>query len=80
MLCAYRYLHDLLERLIEALGTKRQLMHLMAHQDNEVRFSALNSVQKYLANLWYTSWVHYALLIMIGQTNPLYYIIHGSIK
>jgi len=37
---------------IEALGTKQQLMHLMAHQNSDVRFNALNSVQKYIANLW----------------------------
>lgn len=41
-------------RLIEALGTKQQLMHLMAHQNPDVRFSALSTVQKYMANLWYT--------------------------
>lgn len=29
-------------------------MHLMAHQNSDVRFNALNSVQKYIANLWST--------------------------
>jgi V-type H+-transporting ATPase subunit H len=40
-------------RYFEDLGTKQQLMHLMAHQNSDVRFNALNSVQKYMSNLWY---------------------------
>ena len=40
-------------RYIDSMGTKQQLMHLMAHQNPDVRFSALNSVQKYMSNLWY---------------------------
>lgn len=39
-------------RFLEDLGTKQQLMHLMAHQNSDVRFNALSSVQKYMSNLW----------------------------
>jgi hypothetical protein len=39
-------------RIIEKLGIKQSIMRLIAHEDSEVRYYALNTVQKYMSNLW----------------------------
>ena len=39
-------------RNIEKLGIKQSIMRLISNEDSEVRYFALNTVQKYMSNLW----------------------------
>jgi hypothetical protein len=41
-------------RNIEKLGLKETIMKLISHEDSEVRFYALSTVQKYMSNFWST--------------------------
>lgn len=39
-------------KYVQELGAKQSIMHLMAHENSDVRFQALTAVQKYMTNAW----------------------------
>ena len=44
--------HPIGKKNIDKLETKHDIMKLISHEDSDVRYNALNSVQKYMSNLW----------------------------
>ena len=43
---------DLLSRILTDLGAKTRVMELMSHNDNDVRYHALISVQRLVSHPW----------------------------
>lgn len=46
-------LHVYLCSIIEQLGGKQRVMHLLSHDDPNVRYEALLAVQKLMVHNWY---------------------------